>query len=295
MSAVEAADPAAAPPPAPARRPAAVSSRFLRSELGMVFRRRRNQAMLAVLAGIPIVIAVAIKLTTPSPDGDGGGPPFLFAITGNGIFVALTALTVVLPLFMPLAVAVVAGEAVAGEASLGTLRYLLVVPVSRTRLLAVKYGGAVAYCLSAAILVGAVGAIMGAILFPVGPVTLLSGLPVPYLDALGRLVLVALYIAAMMAGLAAIGLFVSTLTESAIAAMATTAVLAVLSQVLNQVPQLDWLAPWLFSHYWLNYGDLLRTPLATEGVVRGLLATGAYVLVFGALAWSRMTTKDVSS
>jgi ABC-2 type transport system permease protein len=288
MSAVEAARPAA-------RRPAPVSTRFLRSELGMVFRRRRNQAILAVLAAIPVVIAVAIKLTAPEDDGSGNGPPFLFSITANGIFVALTALTVVLPLFLPLAVSVVAGESVAGEASIGTLRYLLVVPVSRTRLLAVKYAGALAYCLAAALVVAVVGTLMGALLFPIGPVTLLSGTQVSYLEGLGRLTLVALYIAAMMAGLGAIGLFVSTLTESAIAAMATTAVLSVLSQVLNQVPQLDWLAPWLFSHYWLNYGDLLRDPIATAGVTRGLAATGAYVLVFGSLAWSRMTTKDVSS
>ena len=197
----------------------------------------------------------------------------------------------VLPLFLPLAVAVVSGESVAGEASIGTLRYLLVVPVSRTRLLAVKYAATLVYCLVAALLVAAVGALMGALLFPVGRVTLLSGAQVSYADGLGRLALVALYIAAMMAGLAAIGLFVSTLTESSIAAMATTAVLAVLSQVLNQVPQLDWLAPWLFSHYWLNYGDLLRTPVATGGVIDGLLVTAAYVLVFGSLAWSRMTTK----
>jgi ABC-2 type transport system permease protein len=277
------------------RRAAPVSTRFLRSELGMVFRRRRNQAILAVLAGIPIVIAIAIKVTAPEDDGSGDGPPFLFSITGNGIFVALTALTVVLPLFLPLAASVVAGESVAGEASLGTLRYLLVVPVSRTRLLAVKYAGAVAYCLAAALVVAVVGTVMGALLFPIGPVTLLSGTQVPYGEGLVRLVLVALYIAAMMAGLAAIGLFVSTLTESAIAAMATTAVLSVLSQVLNQVPQLDWLAPWLFRHYWLDYGDLLRDPIATGGVTRGLLATAAYVVVFGSLAWSRMTTKDVSS
>ena len=280
--------------PTAGRRPPAVSSRFLRSEVGMVFRRRRNLALLAVLAGIPIVIAIAIKVTAPPNDGQ-DGPPFLFSITGNGIFVALTALTVVLPLFMPLAVAVVSGESVAGEASLGTLRYLLVVPVSRTRLLAVKYAGALAYCLAAAFVVGAVGTLMGALLFPIGPVTLLSGTQVSYGAGLARLILVALYIAAMMAGLAAIGLFVSTLTESAIAAMATTAVLAVLSQVLNQVPQLDWLAPWLFSHYWLNYGDLLRDPVATGGITKGLLVTAAYMLVFGALAWSRMTTKDVSS
>jgi ABC-2 type transport system permease protein len=276
------------------RRPPVVSTRFLRSELGMVFRRRRNLAILAVLAAIPIVIAIAIKVTAPPTDGT-DGPPFLLSITGNGIFVALTALTVVLPLFLPLAVAVVAGESVAGEASLGTLRYLLVVPVSRTRLLAVKYAGALAYCLAAAFVVAVVGTLMGALLFPIGPVTLLSGTQVSYGAGLARLLLVALYIAAMMAGLAAIGLFVSTLTESAIAAMATTAVLAVLSQVLNQVPQLDWLAPWLFSHYWLDYGDLLRDPIATGAVTKGLTATAAYVLIFGSLAWSRITTKDVSS
>jgi ABC-2 type transport system permease protein len=99
----------------------------------------------------------------------------------------------------------------------------------------------------------------------------------------------------MMAGLAAVGLFVSTLTESPIAATATTAVLAVTSQVLDSVPQLDWLGPFLFSHYWLNFGDLLRDPVSTEGPLSGLLVTAAYVLVFGSLAWSRMTTKDVSS
>ena len=276
-------------------RPAPVSTRFLRSELGMVFRRRRNQVLLLVLAAIPVIIAVAIKVTTPTGTEADGGPPFLFSITGNGIFVALTSLTVVLPLFLPLAIAVVSGESVAGEASLGTLRYLLVVPVSRTRLLVVKYAGALVYCLVAALLVAAVGAVLGALLFPVGPVTLLSGSTVPYSTGLVRLLLVALYVAAMMAGLAAIGLFVSTLTESPIAAMATTAVLAVTSQVLDSVPQLDWLGPFLFSHYWLNFGDLLRDPVSAEGPIRGLLVTAAYVLVFGSLAWSRMTTKDVSS
>jgi ABC-2 type transport system permease protein len=289
MSAVDAAVPAQA---APWRSGGA--GRLLRSELRMVFRRRRNQVILAVLAAVPVLIAVAVRLAAP-PDGPDEGPPFLYAVTGNGVFVALTALTVVLPLFLPLAVAVVSGDSVAGEASLGTLRYLLVVPVSRTRLVAVKYAAAVAYCVVAAVAVGAVGAGIGALLFPVGPVTLLSGAQVPLATGLGRVALVALYVAAMMAGLAAIGLFVSTLTESPIAAMATTAVLAVTSQVLDTVPQLDWLHPWLFSHYWLDYGDLLRDPVAVDGPVRGLLVTAAYALVFGALAWSRMTTKDVSS
>jgi len=260
----------------------------------MVFRRRRNQVILATLAAVPVLIAVAVRLAAP-PHDPSEGPPFLYAIAGNGVFVALTSLTVVLPLFLPLAVAVVSGDSVAGEASLGTLRYLLVVPVSRTRLLVVKYAGAVAYCVVAALTVGAVGAGIGALLFPVGPVTLLSGVQVPLATGLVRVALVAAYVAAMMAGLAMIGLFVSTLTESPIAAMATTAVLAVTSQVLDSVPQLSWLHPWLFSHYWLDFSDLLRDPISVDGPVRGLLVTFAYGLVFGTLAWSRMTTKDVSS
>lgn len=288
MSAVE------APAPAPVRRPPPVSARFLRSELGMVFKRRRNQVILLVLAAIPVIIGIAVNLSTPEGDGS-EGPPFLFSIATNGVFVALTALSVVLPLFLPLAVSVVTGDAVAGEASIGTLRYLLVVPVSRTRMLAVKYAGALAYVLVAVLLVGAVGIGVGFVLFPTGPVTLLSGTQVSLAGGIGRVVLVALYVAAMMAAVAAIGLFVSTLTESPIAATASTVVLSITSQVLDTVPQLDWLHPWLFSHYWLDYGDLLRDPINLTGVTDNLLVTGAYVLVFGSLAWARMTSKDVSS
>ena len=56
----------------------------------------------------------------------------------NGSLFAVAALAIVLPLFLPVAVAVVAGDSIAGEAQAGTLRYLLVRPVGRTRLLVAK-------------------------------------------------------------------------------------------------------------------------------------------------------------
>ena len=271
-------------PAAGPRRARSVSTRLLRSELSMVLRRRRNLVVLLVLAGIPVLIGTAVRLSSGPPQG-GEGPPFLAQIAGNGVFVALTALTVVLPLFLPLAVAVVSGDAVAGEASLGTLRYLLVV----------KYAGVLAYCFAAALVVGTVGVLVGLALFPAGPVTLLSGTQVSLASGLWRLLLVVLYVAASMAAVGAVGLFVSTLTESPVAAMATTTVLAITSQVLDSVPQVEPVHPWLFSHYWLNFGDLLRDPIATAGVLRGLLAAACYIAVFGLLAWSRFGGKDVSS
>jgi ABC-2 type transport system permease protein len=114
----------------------AASVRLLRSELRLIMGRRRNQAGMLVLAAVPVLIAVALKFSQPR---EGRGPDFLSSATSNGIFVALTALTIELALFLPLAVAVLSGDTIAGEANLGTLRYLLTVPVHRTRLLAVKY------------------------------------------------------------------------------------------------------------------------------------------------------------
>jgi ABC-2 type transport system permease protein len=283
--------------PAPVRR---VSTRLLRSELRLVFGRRRNQALLVALACVPVLIGVAIRLSSGSPrrrggGGGGEGPAFIGQIAGNGLFVAFTALVVTLPLFLPLAVSVASGEAVAGEAATGTLRNLLVVPVGRTRLLVVKFAGIVAFAVAASLAVAVAGVAVGFVLFPVGPVPLLSGGTLGVGTALVRVLLVALYVAAMLAGLAAIGLFASTLTEVPIAAMAVTAITAVVVQILDAVPQISAIHPYLLTDWWLRFGDLLRDPVVYDDMIRGLLVTLAYVAVFGALAWARLMTKDVSS
>jgi ABC-2 type transport system permease protein len=286
-------DPATSTDVALLDRPARISSRLLRSELRLVFTRRRNLAILAVLACAPVLLGVAIKLG--SRGGRGGGPAFIGQITQNGLFLAFTSLVVTLPLFLPLAVAVVAGESVAGEASTGTLRSLLVVPVNRTRLLAIKLAGIVAYAAAAAMTVAAAGVLVGFVLFPTGPVTLLSGSVIPLGAALVRVVLVGLYVAAMLAAVAAIGLFVSTLTEVPLAAMATTAIVVVTVEILDAVPQIASIHPWLFTNWWLSFGDLLRDPVALDQMAQGLLVDAGYVVVFGTLAWARFTTRDITS
>jgi ABC-2 type transport system permease protein len=267
---------------------------LLGSELRTLFGRRRTQAMLVVLAGVPVLIAVAVKLSSRGPRG-GEGPLFLDRVTQNGLFVAVTALAVSIPLFLPLTVGVVAGDTIAGEAGLGTLRYLLVAPAGRVRLRLVKLAGAAAFCLAATLVVAAAGAAIGALLFPVGPVTLLSGDTVSIGGALWRDLLVAVYISVSLLGLSAIGLFISTLTEVPVGAMAATIVLAVASQILDSLPQLDWLHPWLFSHQWLGFADLLRQPIDWGTFVSNLQLQGGYLALFGALAYARFTTKDVLS
>ncbi len=265
---------------------------FLTSELRLIAGRRRNIAGLCVLAVVPIIIAVAVRL---SSDDSAGGPAFLNAITGNGLFVALAALTVELPLFLPLAMAAVAGDAVAGEANLGTLRYLLTIPVGRTRLLVVKYLSLIIAAVWATALVAVVGGVIGVVLFGTGPMMTLSGLQISFGAALWRLVLVVGYIAAILAALGAIGLFVSTLTEQPIGAMIAVVLINVMMYALDSISQLSWLHPWLLTHWATAFGDLLRTPMFTENVSRGLLVALAYAAVFWCLAWARFSNKDVSS
>jgi ABC-2 type transport system permease protein len=267
--------------------------RFVRSELRLIFRRRRNIALLAVLSCAPILLGIAVRASGPSDGSD--GPAFIGQITDNGLFLAFTSLVVTLPLFLPIAVAVVSGESIAGEASTGSLRNLLVVPVGRTRLLLVKYIGIAAYSVVAALTVFVVGTVWGWILFAHGPVTLLSGDTISTGAALWRALLVAAYVGAMLLGVAAIGLFISTLTEVPMGAMAATAVLVIAVQIADNVPQIAWLHPYLFTHYWLAFGDLLRAPIDTHQISQGLLSMVAYVVVFGSLAWARFTSKDITS
>lgn len=270
------------------------SLRFLRSELRLIFGRRRNIAGLGVLAAVPIIIGFAVKYSG-SPRGGGGEGGFIGQATNNGLFVGLAALTVELPLFLPMAVAVISGDTIAGEANVGTLRYLLATPVRRSRLLAVKYAALLISTAFAVLLIAGVGMIIGFALFGAGPVTLLSGTQASTGVGLWRLLLVCGYLFVCLAALGAIGLFISTLTEQPIGATIGVVGLAVISQILDSISQLSAIHPYLPTHYWLSFGDLLRDPIATDQVVPGIVSALVYTAIFLTAAWARFGGKDITS
>jgi len=275
--------------------------RFFLNELRLVFFRRRNQLLLAVVVLFPLLIGIGLKLAAPHGGGGGGGGPasggaaFFNQLAGNGVFLTFIALSLLLILVLPVVIAVISGDSVAGEAGYGTLRYLLTVPAGRTRLLAVKYLTIVVWAVTATVIVSAVALVVGVILFPVGPVTLLSGTTVSLGAGLVRVLLVTLYVCAAMAALGAIGLAVSTFTEHSIGAIAAVMILVVASEVVDQIPQFAPVAPYLPTHWWNSFDSLLRTPVDTTTMWHGLLSFGVYAAVFCAIAWARFTSGDVTS
>ncbi len=290
---------AAAAPPAPSAAPAPVRHwlRLLRSELRIVFGRPRNLAMLGVLAAAPVFLGIVLKINTPPPGagGNSGVGAFIGQVAENGIFLSLLAIFMLLTLILPLSIAVVSGDSLAGEAGLGTLRTLLTVPAGRIRLMLTKYVMIVIFSLAASALVAVVGLIMGALLFRLGPVTLLSGDTVPLADGLARLAMIVVYVAAALAALGAIGIAISAFTQHAIAVMAAILVVVMVSEILDAVSQVAAIHPYLPTHFWFAFDSLLRTPIAWTEIWHGLASFAVYTVIFGAVAWIRMLRANVSS
>jgi ABC-2 type transport system permease protein len=272
---------------------------LFRSELSVTFRRWRTLALFAILVVVPVVVGIAVRIETRDGGsvggGNGEGPAFISQVTNNGLFLVFTSLAATLPFFLPMAIGVIAGDAVAGEANAGTLRYLLVAPAGRTRLLLAKAFATVAFCVSAVLTVAAAALAAGAAMFPVGRVTLLSGTSISFPEGLLRALAVAGVVMVSLLGMAAIGLFISTLTNSGIAAMAGTVGVLITVQLLDSIPQLHAIQPYLFPHYWLSFTDLVRDPVFWNQILRDFGLQAVYVAVFGAAAWARFTTRDITA
>jgi ABC-2 type transport system permease protein len=263
-------------------------------ELRKLLARPRTWVTIALLAGLPTLVAVFLKVTGVGPR-PGQGPAFLAQVLSNGALFPAAALALVLPVFLPVAVAVVAGDAVAGEASAGTLRYLLTRPVGRTWLLVTKLVVTIVFVFLAVLVVAGIAFAVGAFMFGVKPLPTVSGQTIAAQDATWRTAVTVAYVAWSMLGVAAIALFASTVTDSPLAAALGALAALVTSQVLDLLDAAASVKPYLPTHYWLAFVDLFRNPILWRSVGRGFAIQGVYIAVFLGAAWANFASKDVTS
>jgi ABC-2 type transport system permease protein len=264
-------------------------------ELIKMLRRPRTWLIIAMLVALPTLVAVLLALTDLGPR-PGTGPPFLSAVLSDGTLFPLAALGVVLPLLLPIAVAVLGGDAIAGESQTGTLRYLLVRPVGRTHLLLAKLVTVVAFVLLAVLVVAAVSYAEGRLLLGQAPATgttSLSGSTLTQQELTWRTALALGYVIISMLGVAAVALFFSTLTRSSIGAALGTLGLLIASTVLLGLDAASELHPFLPTRHWLAFVDLFRDPILWRDVTRGLVVQLGYLTVFTLAAWANFNTKDI--
>lgn len=259
---------------------------------------------LAVVAAVPWLITAVIGLSRPAiPErfGDWGS-----VVTGtSGLTVPLIVLSAMQLFLLPLTVAVFAGDAVAGEASWGSLRYVLVRPVSRSRVLGAKAVVAAAFSTAAVVAASTSALLAGVLAFGWRPLTVLdlqhttafsfAAATFAPADALGR---VAVSAGLVMMGLTStfgFALLLSTLTTSPFSAVAGGVGLGLVSRALDNVPGLHALGPWLpmtdgGSTLWTG---LFLTPASLDGLPEQALVQATYTAAFLAAAWLRFVTADV--
>ena len=265
-------------------------------ELAKLLRSRRTWVTVAVIDALPALVAVLLATTEIGPR-PGSGPAFLSAVLSDGTLYPLAAIAMVLPLFLPAAVAVTAGDAIAGEAQQGTLRYVLVRPVGRTRLLVAKLIAVMGFVLLALLVVAGTAYLLGALLLGHGEVqttTTFSGSSLSSTQLAVRTGLALLYALLSMLGVASVALFLSTMVRSPLAAAMGTLALLIGSSLLLTLDAADVLRPYLLTRYWLSFVDLFRDPILWHDVVRGVLLQAGYVVVFLLAAWANFVTKDIT-
>ncbi len=103
------------------------------------------------------------------------------------------------------------------------------------------------------------------------------------------------YVAVSMLGVAAFGLFFSTLTDSPLGATMGALAVLVASSLLFTLDAASPIAPYLPTRHWLAFVDFFRDPILWRDITRGIALQGVYVGVLLAAAWANFTTKDVTS
>ena len=276
-------------------------------ELALMLRRRRVWMCWLLLCALPVLVAVLLAVTglVPPP---GRGAAFLSAVTTNGQIYPAAALALVLPVFLPITVAVVAGDTVAGEAATGMLRYLLLRPVGRLRMLFAKLVSVAVFVLLAVVFVTLTSYVAGIAAFGFGgagggtaavtgfgAVPSLSGAVIEPVDLVTRTALTVGYLGLCMLTLGAVGIFFSTLTDSPLAAALGVLAVVVTSASLQPLDAAGAIEQFLPTTHWLAWIDLFRDPILYDAVQRGaLVQLGWIVVAFGA-AWANLATKDVTS
>ena len=274
-------------------------------ELAKQLRRPRTYLTLAALAGLALELTAALALTGPARSEPVGDIPLLLVPATSGLTVALIALSSTMKFFLPLAVSIFAGEAVAGEARWGSLRYLLARGASRTRVLAAKAAVAAMLSLLAVALVPAAALAAGVAAFGWHPLVAVDGsaaAPVaqpaatlgPAL-AVARLGVSTAYVAAGMASIFAFAFFLSTVTARPLVAVAGGVGLTILSRVLNAdyLPGVAVLQPYMPNNDVDRWQQLFLEPARTDGMGAFLELQVVYAVVFLGLAWWWFARRDV--
>lgn len=269
------------------------------TELRRQASRRRTQLTLAFMVVLPLIILIAFEFGGPNRRGGGGDRGDFSALadiaTAGGINFALFTLLVSASFLLVVTVALFCGDTVASEASWGSLRYLLAIPVPRARLLGSKLLVALLYCAVSLALLTGTALLAGTLRYGWHPLRTTVAGDLAAGPAMLRLLGILGYIAVSLLVVASLAFLLSVSTDAPLGAVGGAVMLQILSSILDQITALGSLRVVLPTHYSQAWLGLLSNPVQTADMVKGVISTLLYATLFFGLAWWRFLRKDVVS
>jgi len=275
---------------------------LFRTEFVKAAVRVRTLVVVAVLIALPTLIVVAIKARGDRPGRGQNGEGLFRLAQQSGLLVPAAVLGVASGFLLVVIAGLLAGDSVASDSAWGNLRYVLMRPVSRTRLLLAKAAVAAALIWACVIVVALTALVAGLIAFGSHPVTvpLVSGggvgsFTLSTTTILVRVAVGTAYVAFGFTALLAIGTFMSTLTDTPTGAIGATIGIYIVSEILDGIDQLGEVRYGFPTHYLSAWQPLLTENRWSGDIAAGIIVQLAYLVVFGAAAIIWFRRKDIRS
>lgn len=277
-------------------------TRLIYFELLKTFLKKRTYIGFAIILLIVPLIEIAMKLeggrflqaTTRSLQQDF----FFVGNLFNGWLVSYNMMNS-LWVHIPLLVSFVAGDMLAGEATAGTYRLILIRPVSRTRILLSKYITTVLYTLIFVFFLGALSIGMALPLLGRGDLVVFNRgiLILPEADVAWRFVVAYGLAAWMMLTIASLSFFLSSFVENAIGPIVGTMGVLIVSLVVLTIPVelFESVRPYLFMYYTNVWQKVFMDPVPWTAIGNDVLVLGVYSAAFLGATWFIFVRKDIVS
>ncbi|HTD93809.1 MAG TPA: ABC transporter permease subunit [Chitinophagaceae bacterium] len=293
---------------------------LLKIELFKIFKRSRTYIAFGAITAIILLIQVALKFDGKSYiDLLMNNLKDSFDLTDdlkvkilNGYLICFVILNTLL-IQMPLLVALVAGDSIAGEANMGTLRLSLTRPVSRTQYMLVKFAAATIYTLALLIWMALLALFGSMLIFGVNDMVVFrsDGIEqIPVFDVLWRYLAAFGFAAVALTTVSSLAFFLSVFAENSIGPIIATMSIVIVFTILSEmnIPIYDnTIKPYLFTSHMVAWKGFFYVKADADGatipgsienlraIMKSLGILIAYTIVFtGSAVWV-FNKKDILS
>ena len=273
---------------------------LVRTEWVKAVWRMRTLVTAGVLIALPVLITFALHARGNRPERNPNGEGFFRLARLSGLMVAPAVLAAMSGFLLVIVAGMLAGDSVAGDASSGNLRYLLLRPVSRAKLLVAKATVAGALIWAVTIIVTLAALAAGTVLFGWHAVRVPTfpggaGLDFSTNALLARIAFSTAYVALGYTALLALGTLFSTLTDSPAGAIGASVGVYIVSSILDSITAFGQLRYGLPTHYSGSWQAIFTRNQFSSDLVAGVGVQIAYLLAFGGLAIWSFSRKDIAS